>query len=115
MAADDELTKRFYRAIGTRKGVAEKKMMGGICFMLDGNMLGGADRHAKTHYGRFMFRVGKDQEEQALGFPGTTNVMKEGGRRMGGIIFVDADACTDGNAKSLAKLALRHARSLPKK
>ena len=114
MATDDKLTKRFYKAIGSRKGVTEKRMMGGICFMLDGNMIGGADRHAKTQYGRFMFRVGKDNESEALSFPGTT-VVKQGSRRMGGLVFVDADKCTESNLKSLAKLALQFVKNLPKK
>jgi len=114
MAADDALTKRFYRAIGRRKGVTEKSMMGGICFMLNGNMIGGADRHAKTQYGRFMFRVGKDNEKQALSFPGTTTV-EQGGRRMGGLIFVDADNCDEANLKALAKLALSFVKTLPDK
>ena len=114
MAADEQLTKRFYKALGRRKGVTEKRMMGGICFMLDGNMIGGADRHTKTQYGRFMFRVGKDNEKEALSFPRTTTV-EQGGRRMGGFIFVDADKCSEENLKSFAKLALRFVKTLPAK
>jgi len=114
MATDEALTKRFYKAIGRRKGVTEKRMMGGLCFMLDGNMIGGADRDAKTQYGRFMFRVGKDNEASALTFPGTETVV-QGGRRMGGLIFVDADNCSEKNLKSLAKLALSFCKDLPKK
>lgn len=114
MAADDELTKRFYRALGRRKGIVEKRMMGGICFMLDGNMIGGADRHAETHYGRFMFRVGKENESEALSFSGTERV-EQGGRRMGGLIFVDADNCSEPDLKKLAKIALRFVKTLPPK
>jgi len=114
MAADDALTKRFYKAIGRRKGITEKRMMGGLCFMLDGNMIGGADRDAKTQYGRFMFRVGKDNEANALSFPGTEAVV-QGGRRMGGLIFVDADDCSEKDLKSLAKLALGFVKGLPAK
>lgn len=112
MAVDDQLTKRFHRAIGKQEGLSEKKMMGGLCFMLGGNMLGGADRHAETGYGRFMFRVGKDSESKALSFSGTS-VVEQGGRRMGGMIFVDADASTDENLKALAKLALAFVTALP--
>ncbi len=81
--------------------------------MLDGNMIGGADRHKKTQYGRFMIRVGKDNEKEALYFPKTTTV-DQGGRRMSGLIFVDADKCSE-NLKSLAKLALRFVKTLPAK
>jgi len=114
MASDDALTQRFYKALGESKGVTEKRMMGGICFMLNGNMVGGADRHAKTGYGRFMFRVGKPNESEALSFPGT-EIVEQGGRRMGGMIFVDADNCSDTDLKSLATLALRFAKTLPAK
>jgi len=112
MAVDDELSKRFLRAVGVRKGITEKNMMGGLCFMLDGKMIGGADRNKKTGYGRFMFRVGKDNESQALSYS-EASIVQQGGRRMGGMIFVDADACSDANLKSLAKLALSFVRSLP--
>jgi len=114
MPADDELNKRFYKALGRRKGVTEKRMMGGICFMLNGNMLGGADRDNKTQHGRFMFRVGKENESEALSFPGT-NIVEQGGRRMGGMIFVEADSCSEPDLKSLAKLALGFVNTLPEK
>ncbi len=114
MAVDDTLNKQFYKALGKRKGVTEKRMMGGNCFMLDGNMVGGADRHAKTGNGRFMFRVGKSGESEALSFPGT-EIVEQGGRRMGGLIFVDADNCSELHLKALAKLALSFVKTLPAK
>jgi len=112
MAIDSELTKRFYKAIGIRKGVEEKRMMGGHCFMLRGHMLGGADRNAKTDYGRFMFRVGKENESIALLMAGVS-VVEQGGRRMGGMVFVDADCCSESDLKVIAKLALDFVRELP--
>ncbi len=114
MAIDDELTKRFYKAIGSRKGIIEKKMMGGYCFIHNGNMVGGADRHAETGFGRIMFRVGKDNESKALAIP-EASVMEQGGRRLGGMIFVDADACSDSTLKALAKIALNFVKQLPPK
>lgn len=114
MAVDDALTKRFYGAVGAREDISEKRMMGGLCFMLHGNMIGGADRNAETGYGRFMFRVGKDNESEALAFPGTS-IVEQGGRRMGGLIFVDADAYSDTDLQRLAELALGFVRTLPPK
>ena len=114
MAVDEKLTKRFYRAISSRKNITEKKMMGGICFMLNGNMLGGADRHVDTQYGRFMLRVGKENESVALAHSGT-KIVEQGGRRMGGMIFVDADSCCDKELMSLAALALKFVQTLPVK
>ena len=47
-------------------GIVEKKMFGGICFMLNGNMLCG------VHKGGGMFRVGKDLEAEALAIEGAS-------------------------------------------
>ena len=88
--------------------------MGGVCFVLHGNMIGGADRHVDTQYGRFMFRVGKARQAQALSIPGT-EVVEQGGRRMSGMIFIGADTCDEQDLKSLARLALEFADTLPDK
>ena len=113
MAYDEILTSRFRDALGDSKGVAEKKMMGGVCFLLNGNMIGGADR-TKTGDGRFMFRVGKDNEAEALTRKGAA-VMEQGGRRMGGLIFVDEKACDDEALAGWVALALSFVSTLPPK
>ncbi len=114
MAVDEKLNQRFRKAAGTGNKLVEKKMMGGICFMLNGNMLGGADRDQKTQYGRFMFRVGKDNEQEALS-KHSTRIVEQGGRKMGGLIFVDSDSLTDTEMKSLMKLALSFVGNLAPK
>ena len=45
-------------------GVSEKVMMGGLCFMLDGNMVAGAHRRG------YMFRMGPEREPIDLDIPG---------------------------------------------
>jgi hypothetical protein len=47
-------------ALKERDDIQEKKMFGGYCWMLRGNMLCGVE------VGRFMFRVGKELETEAL-------------------------------------------------
>ena len=76
MAYDEDLTDRFRDTLGRRIGISEKRMMGGACFFLSGNMIGGADR-TKDGVGRFMFRVGKDNETEALSRDGAT-IMEQG-------------------------------------
>lgn len=93
MAYDDELSARFRSALAGHVGISEKKMMGGLCFLLDGNMIGGADRD-KDGRGRFMFQVGKDIEAEALLRDGA-EIIEMGGRRMGGMVFVAEDATRD--------------------
>lgn len=114
MPVDELLNKRFRKAAGLDKDLDEKRMMGGICFMLNGNMLGGADRNKDTGEGRFMLRVGKENEQEALSTKGVT-IVEQGGRKMGGMIFVEADSLAEDKLDSLMKLALKFVNSLPSK
>ncbi len=113
MAYDEDLASRFRDALTGNAGISEKRMMGGVCFLITGNMIGGADR-TKQGKRRFMFRVGKDNEAEALSRPGA-KIMQQGGRRMGGFIFVDEAECDDEALQSWAELALSYAGSLPPK
>ena len=113
MAYDEQLTQRFRDAVGERKGITEKRMMGGVCLMLDGNMIGGADR-TRDGTGRFMFRVGKENQAEALTRPGA-QLVEMGGRAMSGMIFVDEGDCDDGALKNWAALALSFVQTLPPK
>lgn len=113
MAYDEELTGRFRATLNGLEGVVEKRMMGGVCFMVNGNMLGGADRQ-KDGKRRFMFRVGKENQADALKRPGA-EVMEMGGKRMAGFIFVDAESCDDRRLKSWIDLSLIYVAALPAK
>ena len=83
MAYDEALATKLRSILKDKSGIDEKKMFGGLCFFLNSNMLCGVEK------GRFMFRVGKEQEAHALSRPGT-RVMEFNGRRMGGMIWVDS-------------------------
>lgn len=113
MAYDEDLARRFRDRLAGLAGLSEKRMMGGVCFLLDGNMIGAASR-SKDGAGQFMFRVGKDNEAEALTRPGAA-VVAMGGRRMGGFVFVDEAACDDGAMQDWVSLALSYVTSLPPK
>lgn len=81
MAFDEVLTERFRDATRHLSGITEKRMMGGVCFLLDGNMLGGADR-TQDGDGRFMFRVGKELEAEALSRDGAVIMERRQGRSL---------------------------------
>ncbi len=83
MPYDPHLAEQMRTALKARTGVVEKKMFGGYCWMLHGNMLCGVE------VGRFMFRVGKEQEAEALSRPGA-RPMDITGRPMKGFVWVDA-------------------------
>lgn len=113
MAYDSELADRFRKMLKVRDGITEKRMMGGVCFFHNGNMIGGADR-TKNGDGRFMFRVGKDNEAEALSHPGST-IVEQSGRRMGGLVFVDDNASDDQALSEWGSLALAYVTELPPK
>ncbi len=113
MAVDENLNELFRDALGKRDGVSEKKMMGGICFMLNGNMIGGADR-TQAGEGRFMFRVGKDNDATASELPGA-QPMIQGGRRMSGLFFVTENECNPEVMTQWIALAVENAQNLPKR
>ncbi len=95
-------------ALRSRTGVVEKKMFGGYCWMLHGNMLCGVE------VGRFMFRVGKEQEQQALSQPGA-RPMDITGRPMKGFVWVDASGTAGGVLETWIELAARYVGALPPK
>ncbi|MEZ4317634.1 MAG: TfoX/Sxy family protein [Myxococcota bacterium] len=91
--------------------VDEKKMFGGLCFLHRGNMLCGI-----TKQGELMVRMGKELEPVARDtLPGGRD-MDFTGKKMGGMLFVDAQAVeTDAGLKAWLDLCLQHARTLPSK
>jgi len=113
MTYDSERADRFRIFFFDREGTTEKRMMGGVCFFHNGNMIGGADR-TKNGDGRFMFRVGKDNEAEALSHPGST-IVEQSGRRMGGLVFVDDNASDDQALSEWGSLALAYVTELPPK
>lgn len=60
MAFDENLAGRIRNALARKKGVEEKRMFGGIVFMLHGNMLVGVWKDS------LIVRLGDEQAEEAL-------------------------------------------------
>ena len=108
MPHDPALAEAMRRALRRRRHIVEKKMFGGYCWMLNGNMLCGVE------VGRFMFRVGAEQEPKALAMPGTTP-MDITGRPMKGFIWVDAGAAATKGLPFWIALAARYVSTLPAK
>lgn len=113
MPVDQKLTDRMRRALVAHTGISEMFMMGGVCFFQNGNMLCGA-RRDKDGQSRFMFRVGKSAEAQALENPFAEPVI-HGARRLGGFVRLDADACDADDLQRLLLLCIENASALPPK
>lgn len=83
-------------------------MFGGLCWLLNGNMICGVE------VGRYMFRVGKTLEPEALSRPGAELVVFSG-RKMGGIVWVDADAALEEGLAGWIDLSMEFVGALPAK
>lgn len=83
-------------------------MFGGYCWMLNGNMLCGVE------VGRYMFRVGKDLEGEALARPGA-RPMDITGKPMRGFVWVSAEAADGDDLDRWIVLADRFVGALPPK
>jgi TfoX/Sxy family transcriptional regulator of competence genes len=102
------LEDRIAAALGPFK-TEQKRMFGGLCFMLNGNMLVGTFRNG------FMARIAKQDHAAAMGRPGASAmVMKD--RVMQGFILIEADAVTsDDDLKSWIDWALAYNATIPLK
>jgi TfoX/Sxy family transcriptional regulator of competence genes len=79
----NEQIDRLRKALAGR-AVKEVNMFGGVCFMLNGNMLAGTFRDET------LFRVGKDADAVALQ-RAHTRPMEQAGRRAVGYVLVSAE------------------------
>jgi hypothetical protein len=95
-------------ALRKRKGIEERKMFGGFCWMLNGNMLCGVE------VGRYMFRVGADLEKEAMSRPGATR-MDITGSPMRGFVWVREKNAAGEQLDSWIDLAARYVSALPPK
>ena len=109
MAYDEQLAGRVRDVLARRKDVSEKKMFGGLSFMLGGNMCCGVDKD------NLMVRVGPEQYETALAQP-HARPMDFTGRPLKGMVYVDPEGYrTDAALAAWVKRGVDFAASLPAK
>lgn len=103
MAIDEKLTSRV-REVFAEKSVAveEKRMMGGLCFMVDGKMCVGIDSN------RLMVRLDPAIYEESLKQTGCVP-MDFTGRPMRGFVFVNQEGTkSDSSLQYWMELALNY-------
>jgi hypothetical protein len=92
MAFDDYTAERISQVFKEKKTDFEaKKMMGGLCYMVDGKMCCGTHVDKDTGASLLMARVGEGFYEEALAIDGC-QLMNFTGRSMKGYVFVTAEA-----------------------
>ncbi|MBI3449433.1 MAG: TfoX/Sxy family protein [Acidobacteria bacterium] len=109
MAFDEKLAGRIRNRLARRKGLTERRMFGGIGFMLNGNICCG------VHGERMIVRLSPDESEAALK-KAHVRVFDLTGRAMKGWIFVDpAGVRTDASLGKWVDVAVGFAGKLPPK
>jgi TfoX/Sxy family transcriptional regulator of competence genes len=107
MAYDEDLVTRIRDLIDDRAGVEEKRMFGGLTFMVNGNMACGVTSDV------LMVRVGRDFYEDALRVP-HARPCDFAGRALKGMVMVDRRGFeSSGDLKAWVDRGVRYARSLP--
>ena len=110
MDEPENLTDRIRMQLQDDPNISEKKMFGGICFLLNGNMLCGV-----TNKGDFMARVGKELEDEARTRPFVRD-MDFTGKPMKGFLFVSEDGLIEDHQLSeWIALCTQFVGSLPAK
>ncbi|MGR3759709.1 TfoX/Sxy family protein [Roseobacteraceae bacterium NS-SX3] len=108
MAYDERMAETMRADLGVEPGLSEKKMFGGLCFLLHGHMVCG------VHKDGAMYRPGKDREAEALALG--AQPLSFTGRPMGGMVELDPGQFDDVELRSaLTQLSLANAASLPPK
>lgn len=104
-----ELAKRVRDLLEMTEGYVEKKMFGGICCLVNGNMACGVTGES------LIVRVGKERYETALRLPHTREFDMTG-RVMTGWVMVDpAGIATSETLKEWLDTGVQFARGMPPK
>jgi hypothetical protein len=85
---DERTAGRIRRVLARRPGVVEKRMVGGLSFMVDGSMCCGVTGDA------LMVRVGPEARERELGRP-HVRPMEFAGRALAGFVCVEPEGFED--------------------
>jgi len=110
MAYDEDLANRIRELIAEEEGLTEKKMFGGLAFLINGNMSVSA-----SGQGGLMLRVEPSESDMLLRKPHTRPLVMRG-REMQGWLRVDVEGVR--TRRQLAPWVTRgvaYARSLPPK
>lgn len=108
MAFDEELASRVRAMLADRSDLTERRMFGGLTFMVSGHMCCGVNSD------EFIVRLGADDEEAALRSP-HARPMDFTNRPMSGFVTIAPAGLGDRELRRLVAAAVAHAESLPPK
>jgi TfoX/Sxy family transcriptional regulator of competence genes len=106
MAYDEGLAERIRGVLDEARGVVEKKMFGGLCFLRGGKMFVGIVKHD------LMVRVGPERYMESLALP-HARPMDFTGRPMQGYVYVAPEGtCEDADLARWVRLGVEFAATL---
>ncbi len=110
MAYDEQLADRVRELVAAEPGVTEKRMFGGLAFLIGGNM-----SVSVSGQGGLMVRVEPDETERLVAEPHARPLVMRG-REMDGWLRVDGDGVrTKAALERWVARGVAYARSLPAK
>jgi TfoX/Sxy family transcriptional regulator of competence genes len=110
MAFDEELANRVREQVQGEQGLTEKRMFGGLAFLINGNMAVSA-----SSQGGLLLRVDPAQTDALISEPHARRFVMRG-REMDGWLRIDADALeTADDLECWVSRGVAYARSLPGK
>ena len=107
--ADEALIARIRPLLARREGYSERRMFGGICFMIGGNMCVG------TWKGALIVRLDRADHEATLAEPHTRPADMNGRVMKGWALVEPAGIAADRDLESWVERAAAYAASLPAK
>jgi TfoX/Sxy family transcriptional regulator of competence genes len=108
VAYDEQLAERVREVLQADSSYSERKMFGGLCFMLHGKMCVGVVGD------RLMLRLGEQAAKEALLQPYVAP-MDFTGKPMKAMVYVDQEALDDAALARWVDQAASFARTLPPK
>jgi TfoX/Sxy family transcriptional regulator of competence genes len=109
MAYEEELAERIRELVEGEPGLSEKRMFGGLAFLIEGNLA-----VAASGQGGLMLRVDPEQSEALLGKP-HARPFEMRGKELPGWLRVDVAELGEDDLRGWVECGVEFARTLPPK
>jgi hypothetical protein len=109
MAYDEKLANRLREVLGTESGLTEKRIFGGLAFLINGNMAVSASSR-----GGLLLRVDPADTDRLVRDPAASRFEMRG-REMDGWLHVETGQLSDRQLADWVGQGVTYARSLPAK
>jgi hypothetical protein len=110
VAYDEDLANRIRELLADEPGVAEKRMFGGLAFLIGGNMSVGV-----SGQGGLLLRIAPDETESLAGKPNAGRFVMRGREMTGWLRVTPEGVATRRQLERWVTRGVTYARSLPAK